>query len=122
MAVGITGSYAPLVAGGLNLVPVDFVNAEIKAVRRVFPEARNIINVGGSSVTLVQIDERGNFLDYNTNSLCAAGTGSFLDQQAERLNIRYEDLAAMPHESSPPAIATRCSVFAKSDAALISSW
>jgi len=115
VAVGITGSYAPLVAGGLNLVPVDFVNAEIKAVRRVFPEARNVINVGGSSVTLVQIDERGNFLDYNTNSLCAAGTGSFLDQQADRLNINYDYLGKMRHNSSPPPIATRCSVFAKSD-------
>ena len=62
VAVGITGSYAPLVAGGLNLVPVDFINAEIKAVRRVFPEARNIINVGGGSVTLVQLDEQGRFL------------------------------------------------------------
>jgi len=115
VAVGITGSYAGLVTGGLNLTPVNFVNAEITAVRRVFPEARNIINVGGSSVTLVQLDEKGNFLDYSTNSLCAAGTGSFLDQQADRLGIRYEDLEGMPHHDSPPPIATRCSVFAKSD-------
>ena len=37
VAVGITGAYAHLVAGGLNLVPVDLVNAEIKAVRKRFP-------------------------------------------------------------------------------------
>jgi predicted CoA-substrate-specific enzyme activase len=115
IAVGITGSYAPLVTGGLNLLPVDFVNAEIKSVRNVFPEARNIINVGGSSVTLIHLDQEGNFLDYSTNSLCAAGTGSFLDQQAERLGIQYEDMESVPHSDSPPPIATRCSVFAKTD-------
>ena len=115
VAVGVTGSYAHLIAGGLNLLPVSSVNAEIKAVRHVFPDAKNIINVGGSSVTLVQLDDQGNFLDFSTNSLCAAGTGSFLDQQADRLGLNYEDLKAIRHHDAPPPIATRCSVFAKSD-------
>jgi predicted CoA-substrate-specific enzyme activase len=113
--VGVTGSYAPLIAPRLGVKPVDFVNAEIAAVRPAFPAARNIINVGGSSVTLIQLDEQGAFLDFSANSLCAAGTGAFLDQQAERLGIRYEDLAAFEHHDSPPPIATRCSVFAKTD-------
>ena len=91
VAVGITGAYAHLVAGGLNLVPVDLVNAEIKAVRRQFPGVRNVINVGGSSVTLIQLDQAGNFMDYSANSLCAAGTGSFLDQQADRLGIKIKE-------------------------------
>lgn len=115
VTVGITGRYGHLVTGGLNLVPVNFVNAEIESVRRRFPDARNIINVGGSSVTLISLDEEGNFLDFSTNSLCAAGTGSFLDQQADRLGLSYDDLEAFEHMDSPPPIATRCSVFAKSD-------
>ena len=115
VAVGITGAYAHLVAGGMNLVPVDLVNAEIKAVRKLFPDVRNVINVGGSSVTLIQLDAAGNFMDYSTNSLCAAGTGSFLDQQADRLGIKYEEMKDFAHHDAPPPIATRCSVFAKSD-------
>ncbi len=115
VAVGITGAYAHLVAGGLNLVPVDLVNAEIKAVRKQFPDVRNVINVGGSSVTLIQLDAAGNFMDYSANSLCAAGTGSFLDQQADRLGIKYEEMKDFAHHEAPPPIATRCSVFAKSD-------
>ena len=115
VAVGITGKYAHLVTGGMNLVPVNFINAEIKAVRAVFPDTRNIVNVGGSSVTLVTLDGDGNFLDYSTNSLCAAGTGSFLDQQADRLGLTYDDLEGVLHHEAPPPIATRCSVFAKSD-------
>ena len=106
VAVGITGAYAHLVAGGLNLVPVDLVNAEIKAVRKIFPDVRNVINVGGSSVTLIQLDAAGNFMDYSANSLCAAGTGSFLDQQADRLGIKYDELKDFKHTDTPPPIAT----------------
>jgi len=115
VAVGVTGKYAHLVTSGFAVTPVNHVSAEIAAVRRVFPEVRNIINVGGSSVTLIALDEKGRFLDYSTNSLCAAGTGSFLDQQADRLGLTYERLSEVRHHPSPPPIATRCSVFAKSD-------
>ena len=113
--LGVTGTMGHLLANSLGFRPVDFVQAEIRVVRQHFPEVRNIINVGGGSVTLIQLDEEGNFLDYNTNSLCAAGTGSFLDQQADRLGIRYEELGSFTHHEDPPSIATRCSVFAKSD-------
>jgi len=115
LALGVTGVNAGLVAGGLNLLPVDFVQAEIKAVKKMFPRVRNVINVGGGSVTLIQLNEQGQFLDYSTNSLCAAGTGSFLDQQADRLGISYEEMERFPHHDDPPSIATRCSVFAKTD-------
>src|SRR3990172_3076334 len=50
------------------------------------------------------------------NSVCAAGTGSFLDQQAERLNLSIEEFSDLSLKSrKPPRIAGRCSVFAKSD-------
>ncbi len=113
--VAVTGAGAALVAGPLGARVVDGVQAEIRAVQKHFPHVRNIINIGGGSLTLVQLDEDGRFLDYNTNSLCAAGTGSFLDQQAGRLGIDYDDLDGFRHVDEPPTIATRCSVFAKSD-------
>jgi len=115
VAVAVTGSGASLVTGALGARATDAVSAEIRAVQRHFPHVRNIINIGGGSLTLIQLDEDGRFLDYNTNSLCAAGTGSFLDQQAKRLGITYDDLTGFRHVDDPPAIATRCSVFAKSD-------
>jgi predicted CoA-substrate-specific enzyme activase len=50
------------------------------------------------------------------NSVCAAGTGSFLDQQAERLRLTIEEFSELSLKSKkPPRIAGRCSVFAKSD-------
>ncbi len=113
--IGITGTNAHLLASQLKVAPINFIKAEITAVKRVFSEVRNIIDIGGGSVTMIELDEKGNFQSFSTNSLCAAGTGSFLDEQAERLEIKYTDLERFGFIENPPTIATRCSVFAKSD-------
>ena len=55
-------------------------------------------------------------LDYSTSGECAAGTGSFIDQQASRLLYQMEEVGPAACEASCAArIAGRCSVFAKSD-------
>ena len=56
-------------------------------------------------------------VDFAMNTLCAAGTGAFLDQQAERLGIRIDgEFARLALASQRPArVAGRCTVFAKSD-------
>ena len=55
-------------------------------------------------------------VDYSISSQCAAGTGSFIDQQASRLQYRVEDIGAVVLKANSAArIAGRCSVFAKSD-------
>jgi len=110
----ITGANTDLlVQAGAN--EVDPVQATVKAVVHKLGPVRNIIDVGGGSLTLIELDEEGNFLNYMTNSLCAAGTGSFLDEQAERLGISYDELSSFPVIEAPPTIAARCTVFAKSD-------
>ena len=50
------------------------------------------------------------------NTVCAAGTGSFLDRQAARLNIPIQEFGSLALKSkSPTRIAGRCAVFAESD-------
>lgn len=117
--IGLTGSAAEGIAAKLGLPVLDLTKCRITVIRKVLPRARNIIDVGGASATLIQLDDYGNFQGHAGNSLCAAGTGAFLDEQAARLGISYDefsnddgDVAAM---AEPPSIATRCSVFAKSD-------
>ncbi|MFC2164536.1 acyl-CoA dehydratase activase [Acidobacteriota bacterium] len=85
------------------------------AVQNVFPDSKNILEIGASNLALVRLGTKGQVLSIHTNSLCAAGTGSFLDTQAERMGIDYkkEDDSALPADI--PQIATRCAVFAKSD-------
>lgn len=113
--VGITGSGAELFSSSLDLDPIHSIEAQIAAVREQFGEVRNILDVGGGSATIIYLDENGKFLNYSANSLCAAGTGSFLDEQARRLEITYESMRDFVYEGVPPSIASRCAVFAKSD-------
>jgi len=93
----------------------DVTLCQIDAIRRLVPDASYILDIGGASTTLIRLDGNGGFQGYSTNSLCAAGTGSFLDEQAERLGISYEEASHFIHNPDPPTIATRCAVFAKSD-------
>lgn len=85
---------------------------------RVAPHVRTVIEMGGEDSKLLILDgERKTVLDFAMNAQCAAGTGSFLDQQAGRLKISIEDeFGQLALKSkNPPRIAGRCSVFAKSD-------
>ena len=111
----VTGSVADTIASRLHLTPVDTLKATVEAVTNRYPNTRNIIDIGGGSVTLIRLDEQGKFQTYSTNTLCAAGTGSFLDEQATRLSVSYEDMSHFAAIENPPTIATRCTVFAKSD-------
>ncbi|HUT51929.1 MAG TPA: acyl-CoA dehydratase activase [bacterium] len=115
LKLGITGTHAAAIAAQLGIEAVDMVRAQVAAVKERAPRARNIIDVGGGSVTLIRLNEKGEFEGMTRNSLCAAGTGSFLDEQAARLNLNYDELNDFPSVADPPRIATRCAVFAKSD-------
>jgi len=113
--VGLTGAGAAKIAEQVGVDTVDLVRAQVLAVLKRHPDTTNIIDIGGSSLSLVRLDSRGVVRGFNRNSLCAAGTGSFLDEQAQRLGISYEDLKNFPVIENPPPVATRCAVFAKSD-------
>jgi predicted CoA-substrate-specific enzyme activase len=83
------------------------------------PEVRSIIDIGGESAKLILVAEEDGHLviqDFAMNTMCAAGTGSFLDQQAHRLGYNIEEFSELALKSTtPPRIAGRCSVFAKTD-------
>lgn len=78
----------------------------------------SILLVGGEKFGLIRFDEAGNYLNFKANTSCAAGTGSFLDQQAQRLNlteIAALSEIALENSGALPKIASRCAVFAKTD-------
>jgi len=81
-------------------------------------EYRFLLLVGGEKFGLIHFDENGNYLNYKANTSCAAGTGSFLDQQVVRLNLSgIEELSDLSFKNNGgiPKIASRCAVFAKTD-------
>jgi len=119
--IAVTGSGGKLAAQILGCPCVNEIIAQSKATALLHPEVRTIIEIGGedSKLILLERDEetgRVSVRDFAMNTLCAAGTGSFLDQQASRLGFTIEEFSAVALRSQhPPRIAGRCSVFAKTD-------
>ncbi|MDH4157216.1 MAG: acyl-CoA dehydratase activase [candidate division Zixibacteria bacterium] len=112
---GIGGRTAQSILGGKFFGEIGCLGT---ANLRTVSGARTVIEMGGEDSKLLVLDrERNVVADFAMNAQCAAGTGSFLDQQAGRLKISIENefgrLAMM--SQNPPRIAGRCSVFAKSD-------
>ncbi|MDA8178469.1 MAG: hypothetical protein M0T69_02860, partial [Deltaproteobacteria bacterium] len=93
----------------------------VKAVTVTHPDVRTIFEMGGENAKVIRLEASGGaglltVKDYDTNGDCAAGTGSFIDQQAHRMKLRVEQVGEMvAHAASAARIAGRCSVFAKSD-------
>ena len=113
--LSVTGSAGKLVAQALGIKPVNEVVALSCSTKRLYPHVKTVIEMGGEDSKLILIDN-GMVKEFSMNSVCAAGTGSFLDQQAERLRLSIEEFGEMALKSErPPRIAGRCSVFAKSD-------
>ena len=113
-AAAVTGAGGRRVAEKLGLTYVDPAVALI-AEASGHSGIRHIVDIGGGSLSIVDLDDEGRFAGYRTNSLCAAGTGSFLDEQAGRMKLRDEERSAEFDIAQPPRIAARCAVFAKSD-------
>ncbi|MEN8117185.1 MAG: acyl-CoA dehydratase activase [Bacteroidota bacterium] len=90
----------------------------ITAVKNFHSKVGSILIVGGEKFGLVLFDENEQYQKFKSNSSCAAGTGSFLDQQARRLNLKsISEFSRLANSNSGefPKIASRCSVFAKTD-------
>ena len=116
-SLSVTGSSGRLIGSILDIEPLNEIVAQSFSTRALFPQIRTIIEMGGEDSKLIILREKGHAIkDFSMNSVCAAGTGSFLDQQAERLRLTIEEFSNLALESkNPPRIAGRCSVFAKSD-------
>ena len=114
--VGTTGSGRKL-AG--TVVGADVIKNEITAhsvaAARTNPEVKTVLEIGGQDSKII-ILRKGIAVDFAMNSVCAAGTGSFLEQQAARLEIPIEKFGDFALEADEAVrIAGRCSVFAESD-------
>ncbi len=121
LLAGWSGRIALTGLPAVDLVPDLKVNSQvalIRGVRQLMPEVRTLVYAGGERFGLLGFDEDGSYTHFKGNPACAAGTGSFLDQQAERLGLKNSaELAdlAEGNKGEIPRIATRCAVFAKTD-------
>lgn len=91
------------------------ITAHATAALEIDNDVRTIIEIGGQDSKIIILDN-GIVSDFAMNTVCAAGTGSFLDRQAERLDIPIDEFGSYALKAaSSVRIAGRCAVFAESD-------
>lgn len=119
--VAFTGTAGQFIAQRTGGHCENEIVAQTRAVSQLAPQTRTVIEMGGQDSKLIFLEPEAasaqlRIRDFSMNALCAAGTGSFLDQQASRLGLSIEEFSRLAMLSKhPPRIAGRCSVFAKSD-------
>ena len=116
VSVGTTGSARKLIGTilGASVIKNEITAHAIGTTSKI-PDARTIFEIGGQDSKIILLNH-GVVTDYAMNTLCAAGTGSFLSSQARRLGVDVKDFGKIALTSkNPTTIAARCTVFAESD-------
>ncbi|MDY6912480.1 MAG: acyl-CoA dehydratase activase, partial [Chloroflexota bacterium] len=113
VGVGVTGSGRYLVGSfiGADIIKNE-ITAQTRAAEELTPDA-DIIEIGGQDSKLV-IKRNGVVVDYQMNKACAAGTGSFIDELAEMLDVSVKDgqFAALAFEAPHTIdLGSRCAAF-----------
>ncbi len=90
--ISLTGTGSKFASQLLNGFSVNEIIAQSKAVMALYPDVRTVIEMGGEDSKLIFLEENEvkdgiKLSDFTMNNLCAAGTGSFLDQQAKRIGV-----------------------------------
>ncbi len=115
--IGTTGSGRSLVGKALNAgVIKDEITAQARGARVSVPEVDTIFEIGGQDSKFIRLTN-GQVCDFHMNKVCAAGTGSFVEEQAERLDIPLETFGALSLSAKAPCeLGERCTVFIQSQA------
>ena len=111
-----------VVATGIGSKSVSFSQSKslttclARGVNSLFPTARMVIDMGAESSTVIKINQRGRFIDWQSQDKCAAGTGVFLEQMAKLMSISIAEMDELSFRAkSPPEITNTCAVFAESE-------
>ena len=110
--VGVTGSGRYLIAEVIGAdVIKDEITAQAKAAVTLDPDIDTIFEIGGQDSKYIGLNQ-GVVVDFQMNKVCAAGTGSFLEEQAKKFNIAVDDLGEIALFSNHPVnLGERCTVF-----------
>jgi len=116
VSVGTTGSARKLIGTILGASVIkNEITAHAVGTTSIIPNVRTIFEIGGQDSKIILLEDKI-VTDYAMNTLCAAGTGSFLSSQAKRLGVSVEEFGSIALSSKNPTdIAARCTVFAESD-------
>lgn len=81
-----------------------------------FPGRIAVVDIGAQDNKVIHLDENGKRIDFKMNRKCAAGTGSFLEEIALRLNLDVSEFDALAQSTSEVVtLSSFCTVFAKTE-------
>jgi predicted CoA-substrate-specific enzyme activase len=111
-ATATTGSGRYLVGKELDAdLVVNEITAQARGGVRLDPEVDTIIEIGGQDSKFIRIDN-GTVTDFEMNKICAAGTGSFLEAQAEKIGVPVTEFSENALNGERPSdLGDRCTVF-----------
>ena len=103
-----------------NVSFADSVKTEIsshaKGAYHYFPKMITIVDIGGQDTKIIKIDAQGKILGFKMNRKCAAGTGTFLEEIAYRLNIPLNEMNTLAGKSDKDVpLSSYCTVFASTE-------
>ncbi|HDT11239.1 MAG TPA: hypothetical protein ENN58_00725, partial [bacterium] len=115
IAFGTTGSGRKLVGEvfGADSI-VNEITAHGKGATSFFPDVETIFEIGGQDAKYISV-KNGFVNDVNMNYVCAAGTGSFVEEQARKLDIPVQNAGLVTEGIEPPVTSDRCTVFMEQD-------
>jgi len=97
-------------------IVVTEISAHAKGVYHYFPKKITIIDIGGQDTKIIKIDSKGKILGFKMNRKCAAGTGSFLEEIAYKLNIPLNEMNKLASKSDKEtSLSSFCTVFASTE-------
>ncbi len=89
---------------------------DARGVNATFPTARTIVDIGGQGSQLIDVDEKGQVINFNVSEICATGSARLLQLVARILQLNIEDLGPLSMKSSrPSSFSTSCSVFLETE-------
>lgn len=113
ITIMVTGSGGMFVERYLNIPFIQEVVAGANAIKEFIPETDVAIELGGEDSKITYLS--GN-IEQRMNSICAGGTGAFIDQMASLLETDAKGLNELSKDATKTfPIASRCGVFAKTD-------
>ena len=89
--------------------------AMMEAARHFHQHIGSMLVVGGQAFGLIGFDENGRYRSFRTNTSCAAGTGSFLEEQARKLGCPLSQYSSRTEGRRSPIVSDRCTVFMERD-------
>jgi (R)-2-hydroxyacyl-CoA dehydratese activating ATPase len=87
-----------------------------RAAYHFFPRRITVVDVGGQDNKIIHIDDQGRRENFKMNRKCAAGTGAFLEEVAQRIDLPLDQIDSTARKASHIVhIGSYCTVFTKTE-------